>query len=222
MLDLLSGFVTELRRSGLPVSLTEHLDAAEAVKHIPLEDREALKYALAATLVLNVVLLIELPKGFFPVQDTGEIQGVSEADQDISFPAMQAATARFVSIVKEDPAVANTVAPEHLQLMVADADAPSLLAQVKSAGAVFIGPWAPASLGDYIAGPNHVLPTGRTARFASGLSGYDFLKRTTWIDAGQQALDAIGPAAVMLAEAEGLTAHARSLRLRLGAMRLGQ
>ena len=70
-----------------------------------------------------------------------------------------------------------------------------------------------------MAGPNHVLPTGRTARFASGLSVFDFLKRTTWIEAGAAALDAIGPAAVALAEAEGLGAHARSIALRLGQAR---
>jgi histidinol dehydrogenase len=120
----------------------------------------------------------------------------------------------------EAVALTNRLAPEHLQIMTAEPAA--LFAEIRHAGAAFLGKFTPEALGDYIAGPNHVLPTGRTARFASGLSVYDFLKRTTWIDAGQQALDAIGPAAVMLAEAEGLTAHARSLRLRLGAMRLGQ
>jgi histidinol dehydrogenase len=70
-------------------------------------------------------------------------------------------------------------------------------------------------LGDYIAGPNHVLPTGRTARFASGLSVFDFIKRTSWVRADEAALRSIGPAAVLLAEAEGLTAHARSLAMRL-------
>jgi len=120
----------------------------------------------------------------------------------------------------EAVALTNRLAPEHLQIMTADPAA--VFAQIRHAGAAFLGKFTPEALGDYIAGPNHVLPTGRTARFASGLSVYDFLKRTTWIDAGQPALDAIGPAAVMLAEAEGLTAHARSLRLRLGAMRLGQ
>ncbi len=70
--------------------------------------------------------------------------------------------------------------------------------------------------GDYVAGPNHVLPTGRTARFASGLSVFDFLKRTTWIEADSAAIARIGPAAVALAEAEGLQAHARSVAMRLG------
>jgi histidinol dehydrogenase len=107
----------------------------------------------------------------------------------------------------------NQLAPEHLQIMVAD-PAP-LFAAIRHAGAIFLGRYTPEALGDYIAGPNHVLPTGRTARFASGLSVFDFLKRTTWIDAGADALAAIGPAAVALAEAEGLTAHARSLAMRL-------
>jgi histidinol dehydrogenase len=70
-------------------------------------------------------------------------------------------------------------------------------------------------VGDYVAGPNHVLPTGRTARFASGLSVFDFLKRTTWVSASQAALDQVGPAGVTLAEAEGLQAHARSIAVRL-------
>jgi histidinol dehydrogenase len=108
----------------------------------------------------------------------------------------------------------DRLAPEHLQLMVKDPEA--LFARVRHAGAVFLGGFCPEAVGDYIAGPNHVLPTGRTARFASGLSVYDFLKRTTYVSATQDALNAIGPAAVALAEAEGLQAHARSIALRLG------
>jgi len=114
----------------------------------------------------------------------------------------------------EAAALTNRLAPEHLQLMVTEPGA--LFAKIRHAGAAFLGNFAPEALGDYIAGPNHVLPTGRTARFASGLSVFDFLKRTSWIEAGPQAMAAIGPAAVMLAEAEGLTAHARSLAMRLG------
>lgn len=109
----------------------------------------------------------------------------------------------------------NALAPEHLQIMLPDPRA--MLDQVRHAGAAFLGGHAPEALGDYLAGPNHVLPTGRTARFASGLSVYDFLKRTTWLSADHEALAAIGPAGVRLAEAEGLHAHARSLSLRLGA-----
>jgi len=98
--------------------------------------------------------------------------------------------------------------------MVADPEA--LFARIRHAGAAFLGRWCPEALGDYVAGPNHVLPTGRTARFASGLSVFDFLKRTTWVAADQAALSRIGPAAVALADAEGLGAHARSVALRLG------
>ncbi len=118
----------------------------------------------------------------------------------------------------------NRLAPEHLELLLADPGA--AFARVRHAGAVFLGGFCPEAVGDYIAGPNHVLPTGRTARFASGLSVFDFLKRTTWVAADQAALDEVGPAAVALAEAEGLGAHARSIALRLGqgagALRLGQ
>ena len=113
----------------------------------------------------------------------------------------------------EAAALSDRLAPEHLQIMTADPGA--LFAAIRHAGSVFLGRFAPEALGDYIAGPNHVLPTGRTARFASGLSVYDFLKRTTWIDADAAALDAIGPAAALLAEAEGLHAHALSLSKRM-------
>ncbi|TDH63317.1 histidinol dehydrogenase [Dankookia rubra] len=108
----------------------------------------------------------------------------------------------------------NRLAPEHLQLMLPDPRA--ALAEVRHAGAAFLGRYCPEAIGDYVAGPNHVLPTGRTARFASGLSIYDFLKRTTWVEATAAGLNAIGPAAVALAEAEGLQAHGRSVALRLG------
>jgi histidinol dehydrogenase len=107
----------------------------------------------------------------------------------------------------------NRLAPEHLQLMLRDPD--PVFARIRHAGAVFLGAFCPEAVGDYIAGPNHVLPTGRTARFASGLSVFDFLKRTTWVQADADALDKVGPAAVTLAEAEGLHAHARSIALRL-------
>ena len=115
---------------------------------------------------------------------------------------------------EEAAALTNDLAPEHLQIMVADPAA--LFERIRHAGAAFLGRNCPEAIGDYVAGPNHVLPTGRTSRFASGLSVYDFLKRTTWVGADRAALGAIGPAAVALAEAEGLQAHARSVALRLG------
>jgi histidinol dehydrogenase len=108
----------------------------------------------------------------------------------------------------------DRLAPEHLQLMVRDPD--PLFDRVRHAGAVFLGAFCPEAVGDYVAGPNHVLPTGRTARFASGLSVFDFLKRTTFVSTTQSGLARVGPAAVALAEAEGLQAHARSISMRLG------
>jgi len=114
---------------------------------------------------------------------------------------------------QEAAMLTNRLAPEHLQLMVADPS--SLFASIRHAGAAFLGRWCPEALGDYVAGPNHVLPTGRTARFASGLSVFDFLKRTTWVEASEAGLAAIGPAAVALAEAEGLQAHGLSVSQRL-------
>lgn len=113
----------------------------------------------------------------------------------------------------EAAALTDRLAPEHLQLMVEDPAA--LFARIRHAGAAFLGRFCPEALGDYVAGPNHVLPTGRTARFASGLSVFDFLKRTTWVAAEEAGLAAIGPAAVALAGAEGLEAHGRSIALRL-------
>jgi histidinol dehydrogenase len=113
----------------------------------------------------------------------------------------------------EAASLVDRLAPEHLELMLPDAEA--VFAKVHHAGAVFLGGFCPEALGDYVAGPNHVLPTGRTARFASGLSVFDFLKRTTWVRASRAGLKAIGPAAVKLAEAEGLTAHAASIARRL-------
>jgi histidinol dehydrogenase len=113
----------------------------------------------------------------------------------------------------EAAALVNRLAPEHVQIMLRD-PAP-LFAAVRHAGAIFLGRFSPEALGDYIAGPNHVLPTGRTARFASGLSVFDFLKRTTWMEADREALAILGPPAIALAESEGLGAHARSLGMRV-------
>jgi histidinol dehydrogenase len=107
----------------------------------------------------------------------------------------------------------NRLAPEHVELMLAEPE--RTFARIRHAGAVFLGHWTPEAIGDYVAGPNHVLPTSRTARFSSGLSVLDFLKRTSFVAADRAALRRIGPAAVTLAEAEGLGAHARSVALRL-------
>lgn len=115
--------------------------------------------------------------------------------------------------LEEAAALSDRLAPEHLELLVEDPRA--LFARIRHAGAAFLGGFCPEALGDYIAGPNHVLPTGRTARFASGLSVFDFMKRTTWVEASAAGLAAIGPDAVLLAEAEGLGAHAASIAMRL-------
>lgn len=107
----------------------------------------------------------------------------------------------------------DRLAPEHLELALDDPE--PLFAQVRHAGSVFLGRHTPEAVGDYVAGPNHVLPTGRRARFASGLSVLDFMKRTSFIACDAASLAAIGPAAVALANAEGLPAHARSVAVRL-------
>lgn len=107
----------------------------------------------------------------------------------------------------------DQLAPEHLELAL---DEPRALAEkIRNAGSIFLGRYAPEALGDYLAGPNHVLPTDRSARFSSGLGVLDFMKRSSMIEAGPEALAAVGPAAITLAEAEGLSAHARSIAIRI-------
>ena len=113
----------------------------------------------------------------------------------------------------EAAALSNRVAPEHLELCVADPEALSM--QITHAGAIFLGAWTPEAIGDYVGGPNHVLPTARSARFSSGLSVMDFLKRTTLARMTPEALAAIGPAAERLAISESLEAHGLSVRARL-------
>ncbi|MEX1108910.1 MAG: histidinol dehydrogenase [Dongiaceae bacterium] len=111
--------------------------------------------------------------------------------------------------------IANRIAPEHIELAVEDPDA--LLEGVRHAGAIFLGRHSPEAVGDYVAGPNHVLPTGRSARFASGLGVHDFLKRTSLIACDASSLATLAPAIVSLARAEGLEAHARSVLVRMNA-----
>jgi histidinol dehydrogenase len=109
--------------------------------------------------------------------------------------------------------LANAIAAEHLEIMTSDPE--SLAAQIRNAGAIFLGPHTPEAIGDYVGGSNHVLPTARSARFSSGLSVLDFMKRTSILKCGPDQLRALGPAAMTLGEAEGLEAHARSVGLRL-------
>ncbi|MFV2034966.1 MAG: histidinol dehydrogenase, partial [Halocynthiibacter sp.] len=124
----------------------------------------------------------------------------------------------IVRDLKEAVALSDRIAPEHLALCVADAEA--LCQQVRHAGAIFVGALTPEAIGDYVGGPNHVLPTARSARFSSGLSALDFLKRTTLSKMSPAALAALGPAAERLARSEGLEAHARSVRTRLDRLNL--
>jgi histidinol dehydrogenase len=119
----------------------------------------------------------------------------------------------FVRSLAQAMELANRIAPEHMELAVADPEA--LLLRVRNAGAVFLGSHTPEVIGDYVGGSNHVLPTARSARFSSGLSVYDFIKRTSLLKLGPEQLRALGGAAVTLAKAEGLDAHARSVSIRL-------
>jgi histidinol dehydrogenase len=119
----------------------------------------------------------------------------------------------LVRALDEAPPLANRIAAEHVQLCVADPDA--IAVRIRHAGAIFLSAHTPEAIGDYVAGPNHVLPTARAARFSSGLSVLDFMKRTTIIGCTADALAELGPSAATLADAEGLDAHARSIRIRL-------
>ena len=119
-----------------------------------------------------------------------------------------------VDSLEEAFELSNRIAPEHLELDLNDA--PRWLARVRAAGAVFVGEHSPAPLGDYLAGPNHVLPTGGAARFASPLGAYDFVARTSIIEASARTIDKLGHAAALLARMEGFEGHARAVELRLG------
>jgi histidinol dehydrogenase len=123
----------------------------------------------------------------------------------------------IIVVKRLDDAVAliDHIAPEHLELALDEGDAERLFAQARHAGAVFLGRFTPEAIGDYVAGTNHVLPTSRSARFSSGLGVGDFIKRSSFVQCGPDGLAAIGPAALTLAEAEGLPAHALSVSIRL-------
>ncbi len=121
----------------------------------------------------------------------------------------------IITVAKLDDAVAlvDRLAPEHLEIATEDPEA--LAAKIRNAGAIFLGAHTPEAIGDYVAGSNHVLPTARSARFSSGLGVLDFMKRTSMLKCGPDQLRALGPAAIALGEAEGLSAHARSVAIRL-------
>ena len=148
------------------------------------------------------------------VEDQVDVQAAMLATGKTAREAWDAHGAIIVVPVLDDAIpLANRLAAEHVELAVDDPEA--LFKQLRHAGSVFLGRMVPEAVGDYVAGPNHVLPTGRRARFASGLSVLDFMKRTSFIEVGPDQLAAIGPAAVKLANAEGLPAHAQSIAKRL-------
>jgi histidinol dehydrogenase len=120
-----------------------------------------------------------------------------------------------VGDLERAPALIDRLAPEHLELLVTRPEA--MAERIRHAGSIFLGPYTPEVVGDYVGGPNHVLPTGGTARFASGLSVYDFLKRTTLLACSPESFGVLGPPAARLARAEDLAGHARAVELRLGA-----
>jgi histidinol dehydrogenase len=150
----------------------------------------------------------------------GEVERAVEA-QLATLPRADIARASwndFGAIIRIDDIgqsveLANAIAAEHLEIMTADPDA--LVAQIRNAGAIFLGPHTPEAIGDYVGGSNHVLPTARSARFSSGLGVLDFMKRTSILKCGPDQLRALGPAAMTLGKAEGLDAHSRSVGLRL-------
>ncbi len=146
---------------------------------------------------------------------TAEVAAITEASPRRDEIAATLAASGY-AVLCDGPdqamAVANEIAPEHLQLMTADPEA--LLAMVRHAGAVFLGPWAPASVGDYIAGPSHVLPTDGTARFASALRVDDFQTHIHVVSLDEATLASVGDHVVALAEVEGLATHAESIRVR--------
>jgi histidinol dehydrogenase len=122
--------------------------------------------------------------------------------------------ATIIAPLDEAPALVDLIAPEHVEFAIDDPE--RLADRVRHAGAIFLGRYAPEAVGDYVAGSNHVLPTSRAARFSSGLSIYDFLKRTSIVKCDEAAFAVLGPHTVALADAEGLPAHARSAAIRLG------
>ncbi|MFZ3233793.1 MAG: histidinol dehydrogenase [Stellaceae bacterium] len=172
------------------LSQAEHDTAAQAIL---MTDDGAFAAAVAAAVERH---LVQLPRA-----------GIARASWEANGAIV------IVADWGEAPALIDRIAPEHLELALDDADA--LAAQVRHAGAIFLGRWAPEAIGDYIAGPNHVLPTARSARFASGLGVLDFMKRSSLVRCDEASLEALGPAAIRLAAAEGLAAHALSLSVRL-------
>ncbi|MEI7933333.1 MAG: histidinol dehydrogenase, partial [Alphaproteobacteria bacterium] len=131
---------------------------------------------------------------------------------DVARQSCEANGAIIIAALEASPALVDAIAPEHVEFAVDDPE--RLSNQVRHAGAIFLGRHTPEAIGDYVAGSNHVLPTSRAARFQSGLSIYDFIKRTSLVKCSPAAFAILGPHTAALAVAEGLPAHARSASIR--------
>ena len=150
----------------------------------------------------------------FAVEEAVERQLVSLERADIAAQSWEDfGGIILVNSIEDAAQLANRLAAEHVELAVADPEA--LAPKIRNAGAIFLGAYTPEVIGDYVAGSNHILPTARSARFSSGLSVLDFVKRTSILKLGAEQLRALGPAAMELAKAEGLGAHKRSIAIRL-------
>ncbi|MGB7373137.1 histidinol dehydrogenase [Pontixanthobacter sp.] len=160
------------------------------------------------------ILITDDPSFARQVEDRVDVQSATLATSAVAQKSWQDHGVIIqVDNIEQSIGLANELAAEHVELAVENPQ--PLFNGIRHAGSIFIGRFAPEAVGDYIAGPNHVLPTGRRARFASGLSVLDFMKRTSFIELDEAALRAIGPAAAKLAYAEGLPAHAKSIESRL-------
>jgi histidinol dehydrogenase len=144
--------------------------------------------------------------------EVGRLITVSPRHEEIAATLAKGGFCVLVDGPEQAAAVANAVAAEHLEIQSRDPEA--LVPLIRNAGAVFLGPWAPASVGDYVAGPNHVLPTARSARFGSALRVDDFCKHVHVVDVDRAGLIRLAPYVVAMAESEGLAAHADSVRIR--------
>ncbi len=164
--------------------------------------------------VAQSILITDDPAYARMVEDAVEDHLSGLARRDIALASWRDYGAIItVASLSDAVELTNQLAPEHLELAVDDAE--NMRRQITNAGAIFMGRYTPEAIGDYVAGPNHVLPTARTARFSSGLSVYDYMKRTTFVECDEAGLKAIGPAAATLANEEGLGAHALSVTIRL-------
>lgn len=161
-------------------------------------------------------ILITDDEGFAnAVEDAIDLLGVQLETRETALASWEEHGVVIIceDLAEEAPALANRLAAEHVEIALDDPE--PMLGAIKHAGSIFLGRHTPEAVGDYVAGPNHVLPTGRRARFASGLSVLDFMKRTSFLGVDEASLAAIGPAAATLADIEGLPAHAASVRVRL-------